>query len=170
LAFEAGGLWGESVGRNVFVQKRVVVNRLAHVNQNFEQFGFGVGKVVCDAVFSYGKTFCAFVELPKELRQNAPLKVKAIFLIDVARLSFHLFNKAPFVFRLYAAHVAAAVVEKELNHALKRNGVIKASVKIQERRILLLPFDFVWNPNCCNKRRKGNDIGYEKAYHLFYQF
>ena len=29
MAFEAGGLWGENVGRNVFVQKRVVVNRLA---------------------------------------------------------------------------------------------------------------------------------------------
>lgn len=57
MAFEAGGLWGESVGRNVFVQKRVVVNRFAHVNQNFEQFGFGVGKVVCDAALSDGKAF-----------------------------------------------------------------------------------------------------------------
>ena len=96
--------------------------------------------------------------------------MKAIFFVDVAGLIFHFFNKTPFVFRLDAAHIATAVVEKELNHALKRNGVIKTSVKIQERGILLLPFDFDWNPNCFNKRRKGNDIGYEKAYHLFYQF
>ena len=62
-----GGIWGESVGRNVFVQKRVVVNRLAHVNQNFEQFGFGVGKIFCNAVFSDGKAFRAFVEPPKKI-------------------------------------------------------------------------------------------------------